>query len=140
MGKPGKENYTLYDFPTPGMDSELLSIGGSIHKNAIGFASQSSYYDNPLVSALFSLDDFVAQDPSFIVADELFSMETQNYPQWNGEKLVHDPTLSIYFSEAPNVDDSPVGDIPSYNLPILIGVVSVLIVIVTKKLKRRLRS
>ena len=141
MGKPGKENYTLYDFPIPGIDSELLSIGGSIHKNAIGFASQSSYYDNPLVSALFSLDDFVAQDSSFVVADDLFSMETQNYPQWNGEKLVHDPTLSIFFAETPSeIDGDPNGTgeaIPSYNLPILIGIISVVMAIIMKRLKRR---
>jgi len=156
MGKPGKENYTIFDFPTSGIDSELLSIGGSIHKNAIGFSSQSSYYDNPWVSALFSLDEFVAQDASFVVADNLFSMETQNYPIWNGEKLVHDPTLSIYFAEVleePTVDDPPIEDppvddpiveeiaelIPSYNLPILIGVVSVVMAIIMKKLRRKFR-
>ncbi|KKK43927.1 MAG: hypothetical protein Lokiarch_22690 [Candidatus Lokiarchaeum sp. GC14_75] len=141
MGKPGKENYTLYDFPTPGMDSELLSIGGSIHKNAIGFASQSSFYDNPLVSIIFSLDDIVAQDTSFVVVDSLFSMETQNYPIWNGEKLVHDPSLSIYFAGTTSEND-PNGageSIPSYNLPILIGVISVLMAIIMKKLRRKLR-
>jgi len=161
MGKPGKENYTLYDFPSSSINTELLSIGGSIHKNAIGFASKSSYYDNPWVSTLFSLDDFVAQDTSFVVVDELFSMETQNYPIWNGEKLVHDPSLSIYFAEVldePTVDDPPIEDppvddpivddpiveeiaelIPSYNLPILIGVVSVLMALIMKKLRRKLR-
>ncbi|KKM19560.1 hypothetical protein LCGC14_1654410 [marine sediment metagenome] len=161
MGKPGKKNYTLYNFPSPSINTEFLSIGGSIHKNAIGFASQSSYYDNPLVSALFSLDEFVAQDASFVVVDDLFSMETQNYPIWNGEKLVHDPSLSIFFAgvlDEPTIDDPPIEDppaddplvddpiveeiaelIPSYNLPILIGVVSVLMALIMKKLRRKLR-
>ena len=143
MGKPGKENYTLYDFPSLGIDTELLSIGGSIHKNAIGFASQNSYYDNPLVSTIFSLDDIVAQDTSFVVQDDLFSMETQNYPIWNGEKLVHDPSLSIYFAETPSeIDGDPNGTgeaIPSYNLPILIGVISVVMAIIMKKLRRKPR-
>ncbi|KKL90755.1 hypothetical protein LCGC14_1901520 [marine sediment metagenome] len=143
MGKPGKKNYTLYDFPFPSLDTELLSIGGSIHKNAIGFASKSSYYDNPFVSTLFSLDDIVAQDTSFVVRDDLFSMETQNYPIWNGEKLVHDPSLSIYFAETPSeIDGDPNGTgeaIPSYNLPILIGVISVVMAIIMKKLRRKSR-
>ncbi|KKL66118.1 hypothetical protein LCGC14_2148180 [marine sediment metagenome] len=143
MGKPGKENYTLYDFPSLGIDTELLSIGGSIHKNAIGFASRNSYYGNPLMSTLFSLDDIVAQDTSFVVVDDLFSMETQNYPIWNGEKLEHDPSLSIYFAGESSVDDSQVNDpidlIPSYNLPIIIGVVSVVMVIIMKKLRTKHR-
>jgi hypothetical protein len=141
MGKPEKRNYTLYDFPTPSIDTEFLSIGGSIHKNAIGFASRSSYYDNPWVSTLFSLDDFVAQDTSFVVVDDLFSMETQNYPLWNGEKLVHDPSLSIFFAET--TQDEPVDEtaeiIPSYNFPILIGVVSVLMTIIMVKLRRKIK-
>ena len=140
MGKPEKKNYTLYDFPSPGINTELPSVGGSIHKNAIGFASKSSYYDSPWVSALFSLDDFVAQDTSFIVVDDLFSMETQNYPLWNGEKLVHDPSLSIYFAGTP---DDPLGEngesIPSYNLPLLIGVVSVIMTIISIKLRKKFK-
>ena len=153
MGKPEKKNYTLFDFPSPSIDTEFESIGGSIHKNAIGFASQSSYYDNPLISTLFALDDIVAQDTSFVVQDSLFSMETQNYPLWNGEKLIHDPSLSIYFAgmtgadpiedppdDPPNDPSVPTSLIPSYNLPILIGVVSVLITVITIKLRRRLKT
>ena len=139
MGKPEKKNYTLYDFPTLGVDTQFPSIGGSIHKNAIGFASQSSYYDNPWVSTLFSLDDFVAEDTSFEVVDDLFSMETQNYPQWSGEKLVHDPSLSIYFagtSEDEPTDNSG-GAIPSYNLPLLIGAISVVMTIIAAKQKKK---
>jgi len=140
MGKPEKKNYTLYDFPSLGVDTLIPSIGGSIHKNAIGFASKSSYYDSPWVSALFSLDDFVAQDPSFTVADNLFSMETQNYPIWNGEKLVHDPSLSIYFAGTP---DDPLGEndeaIPSYNLPLLIGAISVVMTIIMVKQRRKFK-
>jgi len=139
MGKPEKKNYTLYDFPTLGVDTQFPSIGGSIHKNAIGFASQSSYYDNPWVSTLFSLDDFVAEDTSFEVVDDLFSMETQNYPQWSGEKLVHDPSLSIYFagtSEDEPTDNSG-GAIPSYNLPLLIGTISVVMTIIAAKQRKK---
>ncbi|KKM72590.1 hypothetical protein LCGC14_1419010 [marine sediment metagenome] len=143
MGKKGKENYTLFDYPSAGIDTELLSIGGSIHKNAIGFSSKSSYYNNPFFAILFSLDDIVAQDTSFVVQDDLFSMETQNYPIWNGEKLEHDPSLSIYFAGESSVDDSQVNDpidlIPSYNLPIIIGVVSVVMVIIMKKLRTKHR-
>jgi len=139
MGKPEKKNYTLYDFPTLGVDTQFPSIGGSVHKNAIGFASQSSYYDNPWVSTLFSLDDFVAEDTSFDVVDDLFSMETQNYPQWSGEKLVHDPSLSIYFagtSEDEPTDNSD-GAIPSYNLPLLVGAISVVMTIIVAKQRKK---
>jgi hypothetical protein len=142
MGKPEKINYTLYDFPSPSIDTDLLSIGGSIHKNAIGFASQSSYYDNPWVSTIFSLDDFVAQDASFVPIDTLFSMETQNYPLWNGEKLVHDPSLSIYFAGTPEEGSlgGPDASILSYNLPFLMGVISVVMTIIIVKLGKKFKT
>ncbi|MFX1504662.1 MAG: hypothetical protein ACFFDC_00985 [Promethearchaeota archaeon] len=137
MGKPEKRNYTLYDFPSQDVTTQIPSIGGSIHRNAIGFASRNSFYDNPYVTTLFALDDFVAQDVSFAVQDSLFSMETQNYPTWSGEKLVHDPSLAIYFKSSEGGVFSQI--IPSYNLPILIGVIGVLTsyMIVRNKIKHR---
>jgi hypothetical protein len=149
MGKPEKQNYTLFDFPSSGIDSEFLSPGGSVHKSAVGFANENSYYDNPFICALFSLDDIVAAKSSFTVVDNLFSMETQNYPLWNGEKLIHDPSLTIYFALDDTVDDPPPDDppplgdipgaIPSFNLPFLIGIVSTVMTLIAVKFRRKLK-
>jgi len=140
MGKPEKRNYTLYDFPSPGVDSEFTSRGSSIHKNVVGYAGVNSYADNPLVTPIFALTDFVAAETSFEVQDDLFSMEMQNYPEWSGEKLVHDPSLTIFYGGTPDDDTPPDGDpsefIPGYNITLVIGVASVLMVIVVAKHKK----
>lgn len=145
MGKPEKQNYTLYDFPSLGIDSEFTSRGSSIHKNVVGYASVNSYADNPLVTPIFALTDFVAAETSFEVQDDLFSMETQNYPEWSGEKLVHDPSLTIFFAgtseeeaeeEEEIVPSEPSESIPGYNIALIIGVASVLMVLIVPKYKR----
>ncbi|MHA2336152.1 MAG: hypothetical protein ACXACX_02565 [Candidatus Hodarchaeales archaeon] len=140
MGKPEKKNYTLYDFPSLGIDTDFPSIGGSIHKNVIGFSSRSSYYDSPFMSAIFSLDDIVAQEASFVPVDDLFSMETENYPLWNGEKLVHDPSLSIFFAGIPGEPNKPGESIPSYNFPLLLGIISIVTTVTVVKLKKKSSS
>ena len=136
MGKPEKQNYTLYDFPSPGTDSEFTSRGSSIHKIVVGYTGVNSYFDNPLTTPIFSLADFVAADTSFEVRDDLFSMETQNYPEWSGEKLVHDPSLTIFYAGTPEEAIASSEAIPSYNVAIIIGVASVLMILIVPKYKK----
>ena len=126
-----KKNYSLYN-STAGEESIFPSAGGSIHKNVLQFVSENSFYDNPLINGIFTLRDAVAADTSFIVQDDLFSMETQNYPVWSGEKIVHDPSLIIYHGEPPS--QAIGGDaIPSYNLPIVFGIISVVTILIVAK-------
>jgi len=136
MGNPEKQNYTLYDFPSPGVDSEFTSRGSSIHKNVVGYAGVNSFYDNPLITPIFSLADFVAADTSFEVQDDLFSMETQNYPEWSGAKLLHDPSLTIFYAGTPEEAIASSEAIPSYNVALIIGVASVLMILIVPKYKR----
>lgn len=129
-----KKNYTLYN-STAMEEFVYPSSGGSIHRHAIQFADENSFYDNPLVNCLFYLRDAVALDTSFIVQDDLFTMETQNYPVWGGEKLTHDPSLIIHHAESSESSAGP-DAIPSYNLPIVLGIagmISTLIVIKSRK-------
>ncbi len=131
MEKMGKENYTLYDFH--GADAEFISRGGSVHPNVINFNTQGVYweYSHELNNLLYSLGDFVAQDTEFIIADDLFRIETQNYPVWSGERLVHDPSLSIFYATP-----TAAGGIPGYNMILFLGVVVVVSVIMVRKLKK----
>lgn len=130
-----KKNYTLYN-STAGEEFIYPSSGGSIHKHAIQFADENSFYDNPLINCLFSLRDAVAADTSFIVQDDLFSMETQNYPVWSGEQLVHDPSLIIYHGEPPGQTSG--GDaIPSYNLPLLLGIAGIMMTLILVKYRNK---
>lgn len=140
MGKPEKQNYILYDFPSHGVDSEFTSRGSSIHKSVVMYAGVNSYYGDPLSTPIFALADFVAAETSFEVQDELFSMEMQNYPEWSGEKLVHDPSLTIFYGGTPedpsNDDNLPSEPIPGYNIALIIGVASVLMMLIISRYKR----
>jgi hypothetical protein len=122
-----KKNYSLYN-STADAESIYPSAGGSIHKHVLHFASENSFYDNPLINGIFTLRDLVAADTSFIVQDDLFSMETQNYPVWSGEKIAHDPSLIIYHSEPPE-SGAGAEAIPSYNLPLIFGIASVVMIL-----------
>jgi len=130
MENPEKVNYTVYDYF--GADTEFESKGGSIHPNVIGYSTKTSFSDAPLQNLLYTLDDFVALDTTFTVADDLFRMETQNYPIWGGERFIHDPSLSIFY--APQI--APPTGIPGYNIFLFVGVVFVISVIMVKKQKK----
>ncbi|MFW9969256.1 MAG: hypothetical protein ACFFDF_03585 [Candidatus Odinarchaeota archaeon] len=131
MEKPGKENYTVYDYF--GTDANFESRGGSIHPNIIAFNTRGASLDIPLNNLLFSLGDFTSLDPEFTVADDLFRIETQNYPIWGGEHMSHDPSLSIFYT--PQTLDG-LGGISGYNLYLFIGIVCVISVIMVKRKKK----
>ena len=137
MINPVKKNYTLHDYPDLGINTEMESAGGSLHKLLMADSEQSSNAGNPFINLIYTLKDIVDADPTFTVADELFHVETQNYPVWNGEKIIHDPTLTIYFEdqgteETPIDDPDPdptIPEIPGFDLFIVVWLVSAVAVV-----------
>ena len=142
MGGPDKQEYTLFDFPTSGVDTEIESKGGNVHPLVYVFEEFSSHYDEPFVNCLYTLTDIVEQDPTFGIEDSLYRVQTQNYPEWNGERLRHDPTLTVYFEEYEVEEEIANGGkkpfIPGYNCALLIGTVGVItLIIVLEKRKKK---
>jgi len=136
MGGPNKKNYTLYDYPTAGINTEFESQGGSIHPIVIAFDELDAHSGEPFVNCLYTLGDIVAQDPTFGVEDSLYRLETQNYPIWSGERLQHDPTLTVYYEPyEQEVSDS---GIPGYDLIVILGIAGVITTIIVLK-RRKLR-
>jgi hypothetical protein len=137
MINPIKKNYTLYDYPESGTNTEMESAGGSLHKLLIRDSEQSANAGSPFNNLIYTIKDIAEADPTFTIADDLYHMETQNFPVWNGEKLIHDPTLTIYydsqeFGEGPA--DLP-GAIPGFNLAVVLAIASAIVPI--QIIKRR---
>jgi hypothetical protein len=128
MINPVKKNYTLYDYPELGTNTEMESAGGSLHKLLNSDSEQSANAGNPFNNLIYTIKDIAEADPSFTVADDLYKLETQNYPLWNGEKLVHDPTLTIYYDtpELGETSDLP-GAIPGFNLAVVLAIASAIV-------------
>ena len=115
-----------------GEQSEYDSIGSSVSNMIV-----NSFENDPLVrkqlfaDVVFSLDSYVLSDPEFNVSDSLFSIETQNYPVWSGEKLVHDPVFTAYYGEGPSlIEDSGVQAVGGFPMGLLVGVAGTMIGIV----------
>jgi hypothetical protein len=80
----------------------------------------------------------IEDDPYFDTYQGVLSMATQNYPVWSGEKLVHDPTFSVFYSSS---EGSPTPDkgIPGFfYIPLFATVVITVSVIANKMRKERL--
>ncbi|MFX1574275.1 MAG: hypothetical protein ACFFB0_16155, partial [Promethearchaeota archaeon] len=115
------------------------SVGGSVHPMVIAFDELSSHAGEPFVNSIFTLEQIVAQDPTFDIVDSLYRLETQNYPVWSGERLRHDPTLTVYFEEY-EVQKAKKPFIPGYNYTLLIGAVGVItLVTVLERRKKKFR-
>ena len=54
---PKKINYTLFDYPTLGANSELESYGGSLHKGILDMDSLASHHTNPLLNLIYTLSN-----------------------------------------------------------------------------------
>lgn len=144
MINPVKTNYTLYNYPELGVDTSMESAGGSLHRLLLEDSKQSENAGNPFINLIYTIKDIAEADPTFTIADDLYHIETQNYPVWNGEKLVHDPTLTIYYDpqvappEEPTPTPTPTPTtIPGYSI-ILVGAVSTVLISakVAKKKKK----
>lgn len=138
MMNPIKKNYTLYDYPELGVNTEMESAGGSLHKLLIANDELFANYNYPIMNLIYSIKDII----TFTAVDDLYHIETQNYPVWNGEKLIHDPTLSIYHKTPEFRQEPP--EIVGFELWLIIGalvvVPSVVIKINFKKKRFRLRA
>jgi len=124
---PQKKNYILYDFPDVGVNTEMESFGGSIHRLLMERAEANSNTGNPFINLIYSIEDIVQADSTFTVADDLYRVETLNYPIWNGERLIHDPTLTIYYDPqtTPNEPPDETPSIPGYNLYSILCVLAI---------------
>jgi hypothetical protein len=139
MINPVKKNYTLYDYPELGINTEMESAGGNLHKLLMADSEQSANVGNPFINLIYTIKDIAEADPSFTIVDDLYQIETQNYPLWSGEKLIHDPTLTIYYK--PQVSEEDPSElpgpavIPGFNLYAIFTVASVVVSI--QIIKRR---
>ena len=148
MMNPIKKNYTLYDYPTNGVNTEMESMGGSLHRMVTASNEISAHSSDPILNLIFAIEEIVEADPTFNMVDDLYHLETQNYPLWNGEKLVHDPTLSIYyepqeFSWPEQPEPSEPTTIPGFNLITILAVASVIVpiqIITRRKGKKQKKS
>ena len=139
MGGPDKKNYTLYDFPSEGKNVVLESKGASIHPLVVAFDELSSHYEDPIINSIYALKDIVVQDSTFGIEDSLYRLEIQNYPLWSGERLRHDPTLTIYFEEY-EVEEEIDGKKPfisGYNYTLFIGTVGIISFIVVLERRKK---
>ncbi len=137
---PKKTNYTLFDYPTTGVDTELESYGGSIHKGILDMLALSSYSETPIFNLIYTLEDMVAADLNFSKVDSLYHLETQNYPLWSGEKLLHDPTTTVYFDPQEEEQEPPTTPtptvIPGFNAVLVVAVSSVVFLVIVAKTKK----
>ena len=144
MSNPNKTAYTLFDYPELGNQSVYDAIGSTV-SNMIVYSIENvpSTRTQVYTDVIFSLDSYVQNDPDFVVNSSLFSIETQNYPVWSGEKLVHDPVFTAYYGETPDIPDPEGGGQPGFPMGILIGIAGTIIgvtsvtVIVLFVLKKR---
>ena len=142
MIKPGKENYTIYDYPSVSENTNLEAKGGSINALMMGAAELSANSGNIFANLIYGIRDVVQTDPSFIVTEDLYRLETQNYPVWNGEKFTHDPTLTIYYTDYTQLPLSINGPelIPGFNIAIVIGLAVVISLVGLKRKKIKSKS
>ncbi|MBN1801988.1 MAG: hypothetical protein JW891_10805 [Candidatus Lokiarchaeota archaeon] len=139
MVNPLKKNYTIYDFPAPGMNSVKESKGGTIAKIITSLAEQNMgplYGGNsmdPFSSLLFSLEDLVSDNPAFDDFYSYYGIETVNYPTWSGRRIVHDPTFIAYYA-TPTLSNEAIN---GYAFIPLVGVSSISILVALKRLRSK---
>ncbi|MEJ2252150.1 MAG: hypothetical protein P8Y97_21120 [Candidatus Lokiarchaeota archaeon] len=82
---------------------------------------------NDFADTIFSIEDIASKHSKGLNFNRLFTVETNNYPEYSGARLVHDPVLRAYHTpiELPDIttDPPPKGSHPLPNLlPFIIGV------------------
>jgi len=92
-----KDNYTVFDYPIATENTVSEAEGASVNPLVSGLAETSLDPGNIFSSLIYGIKSVVESDTAFTVHDDLLRIHTQNYPLWGGEKLIHDPTLSIYY-------------------------------------------
>lgn len=138
---PLKKNYTLYDYPKLGADTEIESRGGSLHRLLMRDQELSVNPTNPFINLIYSVSDVVATDRSFIVVDDMYRVETHNFPIWNGEKLWHDPTLRIHHHGAPGANDiNPYNPTTIPGMDVCLMIMSSVVVVMVYLIKSQSKS
>ena len=99
---PAKRNYTLQDYPNVGTNSSFECKGATVSSLLIESSdtiSSNSMFSSlaPFVGVIFTLEENIDGDPVFEDFEKLFFMYTANYPTWSGERLIHDPTFTVYY-------------------------------------------
>lgn len=133
-----KKNYTIYDYPVSSEDITTEAMGGSISPLLMGALELGANPSNFFVNLMYSIREIVEADTSFNIQDDLYRLETQNYPIWSGEKFTHDPTLSIFYEDYTSSDEGN-GAISGFYSGIIIGVVVVITTISIRQRRKRIR-
>jgi len=128
-----KKNYTIFNYPVSSESTTIEALGGSINPLLMGVIEVGANPSNLLINLIYYIRDAVNIFPSFNVQDDLYRLETQNYPVWSGEKFTHDPTLSIFYADYTSSDEI----IPGFNSGIIIGVVIVISTVSIRQRKKR---
>ncbi|TFF97688.1 MAG: hypothetical protein EU541_07865 [Promethearchaeota archaeon] len=95
-----KKNYTLYDYPSEGENKEIGALGATINQLIVNSQEKASIQGYSRVFMLKGLImPTIENDPAFYNYTGLFTMASMNYPIWSGEKLLHDPTFIVFYSQ-----------------------------------------
>lgn len=147
LSEDAERIYQLEDFEGEGIISNHISRGASVNFHCTAplyYGLKSGGYG--FERAMLSTESLVSSDPKFMAVDNLYEIETINYPEWGGHALHHDPQLNAYFKASPSDDDdsSPNGDDtppddngedddtpsnpPSIGIPSILGITGTLLV------------
>jgi len=146
MSNPLKKNYTLYDYPETGNKTELESFGGTVNQLVTSSESQkvSAVIGAGDYSAItYALENEIEGDPAFENFTGLYTMATQNYLVWSGEKLEHDPTFTVYFKEStspswiPFIPSQESNQINWYLVIPLFATIVITVSVIAIKIKRK---
>jgi hypothetical protein len=135
MEEDRKRFYSLMDYPKWGENRTYTSLGSTVSGLITSNLFVNPHADrNWFLDSIFALKDLdiVKQDPVLANPDSLFDIQMQNYPLWSGYEIIHDPRFSFYFNSA---SDEDITTIPSYYIPIVLGLAVVILYIKKKNLK-----
>lgn len=138
MENPNKKYYTIFDYPKEGESRQIESIGSTVSKVVShGFEFNPTTPRNYFVDTILSIKDLslVKDDPDLNSPYSLYNIQIQNYPVWSGEKIVHDPRFSAYFSPTTGLPDQP--SIPGVYMSIIVCLIVTITSIEIKYKKRR---
>ncbi|UCC21057.1 MAG: hypothetical protein JSV62_07210 [Promethearchaeota archaeon] len=127
-----KRNYTLSDFRGSGEDIVLESQGASLNPFIQSLCGSGGHSDQPVLDLLYAIEETVEAGNYFTISDELYRISTQNYPVWGGDRLIHDPVLTVYFTDNPTTTSA---NIPGYSIVIITGAVALTIIYFVRRRK-----
>lgn len=137
---PQKRNYTLYDYPSQGVSIENEALGATINQLIVSTQEKASVGGYSRVFILKGLmNPTIENDPDFENYTALFTMASVNYPVWSGEKLAHDPTFTVFYSDSPPEDGDGVGagEIPGFLYIPLFATIVITVAIIVKKVVKK---